>query len=115
MLNPGAIEIDVVQFEQLARRGTSEALESGIALYRGPLLDGFRVAAPGFETLVTHVFVAGSPYLDSDAVFAVKQRLIRDFAQVDDPEKAAAHEVEAPFRHAHFDVVLQPTPDPGRG
>jgi hydroxyquinol 1,2-dioxygenase len=75
----------------------------------------FIVAADGHLPLTTHVFVAGSPYLDSDAVFAVKQRLIRDFAKVDDPEEAAAHGVEAPFRHAHFDVVLQPTPDPGRG
>jgi len=75
----------------------------------------FIVAADGHLPVTTHVFVAGSPYLDSDAVFAVKQRLIRDFATVDDPEKAAAYGVEAPFRHAHFDVVLQPAlgPDPG--
>jgi hydroxyquinol 1,2-dioxygenase len=75
----------------------------------------FIVAADDHLPVTTHVFVAGSPYLDSDAVFAVKQRLIRDFARVDDPEKAAAYGVEAPFRHAHFDVVLQPTPAPGPG
>jgi protocatechuate 3,4-dioxygenase beta subunit len=75
----------------------------------------FIVAADGHLPVTTHVFVAGSPYLDSDAVFAVKQRLIRDFARVDDPEEAAAYGVEAPFRHAHFDVVLQPTPGPGPG
>jgi catechol 1,2-dioxygenase len=66
------------------------------------------VAAAGHLPVTTHVFVAGSPYLDSDAVFAVKQSLIRDFAEVDDPGQAAAYGVEAPFRHAHFDVVLQP-------
>jgi hydroxyquinol 1,2-dioxygenase len=75
----------------------------------------FIVAADDHLPVTTHVFVAGSPYLDSDAVFAVKQRLIRDFARVDDPEEAAAYGVEAPFRHAHFDVVLQPTPAPGPG
>ena len=75
----------------------------------------FIVAADGHLPVTTHAFVAGSPYLDSDAVFAVKQRLIRDFAKVDDHGEAAAYGVEAPFRHAHFDVVLQPTPDPGRG
>ena len=75
----------------------------------------FIVAADGHLPVTTHAFVAGSPYLDSDAVFAVKQRLIRDFAKVDDPDEAAAYGVEAPFRHAHFDVVLQPTSDPGRG
>jgi hydroxyquinol 1,2-dioxygenase len=39
------------------------------------------IAAPGHETLVTHVFVAGDPYLDSDAVFGVKQELIAEFTQ----------------------------------
>jgi len=71
----------------------------------------FIVAADGHLPVTTHIFVAGSPYLDSDAVFAVKQRLITDFARVDDPDQAAAFGVEAPFRHAEFDVVLQPAPD----
>jgi hydroxyquinol 1,2-dioxygenase len=70
----------------------------------------FIVAADGHLPVTTHIFVAGSPYLDSDAVFAVKQRLITDFARVDDPDQAAAFGVEAPFRHAEFDVVLQPAP-----
>jgi hydroxyquinol 1,2-dioxygenase len=75
----------------------------------------FIVAADGHLPVTTHAFVAGSPYLDSDAVFAVKQRLIKDFAKVDDPDRAAAYGVEAPFRHAHFDVVLEPAPAPVRG
>lgn len=37
----------------------------------------FRIAAPGFETLVTHVFLAGDRYLDSDVVFGVKDSLVR--------------------------------------
>ena len=37
------------------------------------------VSAPGFAPVTTHLFVAGDPYLDSDAVFAVKQSLIVDF------------------------------------
>jgi hydroxyquinol 1,2-dioxygenase len=39
----------------------------------------FMVQAPGFETLVTHIFVEGDPYLDSDAVFGVKNSLIDSF------------------------------------
>jgi hydroxyquinol 1,2-dioxygenase len=35
-----------------------------------------RVAAPGHQDLVTHLFLAGSPYLASDAVFGVKADLI---------------------------------------
>ena len=37
------------------------------------------VAAPGHETLTTHLFVKGDPYLESDAVFAVKDSLVVDF------------------------------------
>jgi hydroxyquinol 1,2-dioxygenase len=70
----------------------------------------FIVAADGHQPVTTHVFVAGSEYLDSDAVFAVKQSLIRDFDEVDDPDQAAAYGVRAPFRHARFEVVLQPSP-----
>lgn len=36
----------------------------------------FLVSAPGFEPLVTHVFIGGDPYLDSDVVFGVKDDLI---------------------------------------
>lgn len=39
----------------------------------------FIVSAPGFEPVATHLFVAGDPYLDSDAVFGVKNSLIVDF------------------------------------
>jgi hydroxyquinol 1,2-dioxygenase len=41
----------------------------------------FLIAAEGHETLVTHLFVDGDPYLDSDAVFAVKESLVREFAK----------------------------------
>lgn len=37
------------------------------------------VTAPGYETLVTHIFPEGDPYLDSDAVFGVKESLIVPF------------------------------------
>lgn len=45
--------------------------------------------APGYRTLVTHVFDAGSEYLASDAVFAVKPSLVREFVPrpADDPER----------------------------
>ncbi len=41
----------------------------------------FMIMAPGHERLVTHLFVSGDQYLDSDAVFAVKNSLIRDFTR----------------------------------
>ncbi len=36
----------------------------------------FKIAAPGHETLVTHLFIPGDPWLESDAVFGVKESLI---------------------------------------
>jgi hydroxyquinol 1,2-dioxygenase len=68
----------------------------------------FIVEADGHRPLTTHIFVADSPYLDSDAVFAVKEGLVVDFAQVDDEERAREHRVTAPFRMADFDIAVEP-------
>ena len=37
------------------------------------------VSAPGFKTLITHVFDADSEHLHDDAVFGVRDSLVRDF------------------------------------
>lgn len=66
----------------------------------------FVVTAPGHAELTTHIFVADSPYLDSDAVFAVKSSLVTDFELVEDAERAARFGVSAPFRLAGIDLVL---------
>ena len=58
--------------------------------------------------MTTHVFVADSPYLDSDAVFGVKASLIRDVREVDDPELARRCGCESPFDLIEFDLVLAP-------
>jgi hydroxyquinol 1,2-dioxygenase len=39
----------------------------------------FMIKAPGYETLITHVFRNGDAYLDSDAVFGVRQSLVTDW------------------------------------
>jgi protocatechuate 3,4-dioxygenase beta subunit len=69
----------------------------------------FVLSAPGHERLVTHLFVRGDAYLDSDAVFAVKESLITDWERVDSRQEAAQYQVEAPFYRVHYDFVLQPT------
>jgi protocatechuate 3,4-dioxygenase beta subunit len=67
----------------------------------------FIVTAPGHRALTTHIFVAGSPYIESDAVFAVKKSLIKEFSQVDDAEQAARYGLDGPFCLANFDIILQ--------
>ncbi|MBP7567335.1 MAG: intradiol ring-cleavage dioxygenase [Burkholderiaceae bacterium] len=63
----------------------------------------FMITAPGFERLVTHVFRDGDPYLDSDAVFGVRQSLVADWKQQAD----GSYLLE-------FDFVLAPERAAGR-
>lgn len=41
----------------------------------------FMIKAPGYESLITHVFRHDDQYLDSDAVFGVRQSLITDWVK----------------------------------
>jgi catechol 1,2-dioxygenase len=66
----------------------------------------FIVSAEGHTPVTTHIFVAGSDHLDSDAVFAVKESLVQDFTETDDPPLAQRFGIPNPFRHARFDLVL---------
>ncbi|MEV6737834.1 intradiol ring-cleavage dioxygenase [Streptomyces sp. NPDC051104] len=67
----------------------------------------FIATAAGHAPVTTHIFVAGSDYLDSDAVFAVKKSLVQDFTVTDDPFQAREFGVPNPFRQARFDLVLE--------
>jgi catechol 1,2-dioxygenase len=69
------------------------------------------VRAAGFETLTTHIFDADSPYLDSDAVFAVKPSLLRQFTprSADDPNHPPGFTGE--WCSVRNDVVLPSAPD----
>ncbi|MGW2524924.1 intradiol ring-cleavage dioxygenase [Streptomyces sp. NPDC001617] len=67
----------------------------------------FIATAEGHVPVTTHIFVAGSDYLDSDAVFAVRPSLVQDFDTTDDPSLAGEFGVPNPFRHARFDLVLE--------
>ena len=39
----------------------------------------FMITAEGFQPVITHIFAAGDPYLDIDAVFGVRNSLIAPF------------------------------------
>jgi protocatechuate 3,4-dioxygenase beta subunit len=57
----------------------------------------FMVSAPGYHPLTTHLFDSESPYLDSDAVFGVRDSLIVEFRQREDGRLGAT-----------FDIALTP-------
>ncbi|MCA3284314.1 MAG: intradiol ring-cleavage dioxygenase [Roseomonas sp.] len=67
----------------------------------------FMIAAPGHETLVTHVFVAGDPYLDSDAVFGVKQELIAEFTQYPPGKAPDGKVMNSTWRKLAYDFALK--------
>jgi hydroxyquinol 1,2-dioxygenase len=66
----------------------------------------FMIAAPGFETLVTHVFIAGDPYLDSDAVFGVKNSLVRKLERREAGAAPDGSLREQPFAVMSYDFRL---------
>jgi catechol 1,2-dioxygenase len=72
------------------------------------------VRAPGYKTVTTHVFDATSEYLDSDAVFAVKQSLLRDFVEraPEDPERPSGVP-EGEWVSLENDIVLARGEDRG--
>jgi catechol 1,2-dioxygenase len=59
----------------------------------------FVITADGHQKLVTHTFVGGGDYLESDAVFGVKMSLIAPFETIDGGEIAL---------RSRFDFVLIP-------
>jgi hydroxyquinol 1,2-dioxygenase len=64
------------------------------------------VSAPGFAPVTTHLFVAGDPYLDTDAVFAVKQSLIVDFVSHPAGPTPDGGASAVPFCTARYDFRL---------
>ncbi|MCY3755962.1 MAG: intradiol ring-cleavage dioxygenase [Alphaproteobacteria bacterium] len=60
----------------------------------------------GYRRLVTHIFAHDDPYIDSDAVFGVKEPLLVEFREHDDSERARELGMEAPFCTAGFDIRL---------
>lgn len=66
------------------------------------------VSAAGYKSVVSELFTAGDPYLDSDVVFGVKPSLVVGYRQVDDTVAAQAAGVANPFWAADYDFRLTP-------
>ena len=67
----------------------------------------FIVSAEGYQPVTTELFVEGDPYLDSDAVFGVRESLVVPFVQSDSEEDAVRLGVSAPFYIVDYDFVLE--------
>jgi hydroxyquinol 1,2-dioxygenase len=83
---------------------------------RGPMRPAhlhFKIDAPGYQTLITHFFVAGDPYLDQDAVFGVKDSLIAEFTGHPPGRAPDGQDRAQPWFSVTQDIVLAPVTEAG--
>ena len=66
------------------------------------------VSAPGYLPVTTHLFVAGSQYLDSDAVFGMKQSLVAQFDQHAPGIGPDGARLDTRFYTVNYDFRLRP-------
>jgi hydroxyquinol 1,2-dioxygenase len=66
------------------------------------------VSAPGYQQVITHVFVEGDPHLDDDAVYAVKDSLVAKYHKVNDAAEAKKLGMPNPFLKLTWDFRLAP-------
>jgi hydroxyquinol 1,2-dioxygenase len=64
------------------------------------------VEAPGYEKVISELFVAGDPYLKSDAVFGVKDSLVVEFQLHESAEDSQKYGRPVPLYTADYDFVL---------
>lgn len=64
------------------------------------------IKAHGFETLTTHIFDPDDPYIQSDAVFGVKESLLAQFQHVEDSVRANELGFSGKFWQIEHDFVL---------
>lgn len=69
----------------------------------------FKVTAPGFQTLTTHVYDRTDPAIGRDALFCVKPDLLAEFRPVAD-DHGPAHRLDVRFVMARMDQTLPASP-----
>jgi protocatechuate 3,4-dioxygenase beta subunit len=68
----------------------------------------FLVNAKGYEPLITHVFIGGDKYLDSDVVFGVKDELVAKVEQRNDPAMPDGTKAAPPWHLMTYEFRLKP-------
>jgi hydroxyquinol 1,2-dioxygenase len=65
------------------------------------------VSAPGHHAITTHLFAAGSEYIDSDAVFGVKESLVTPYAKHPPGTAPDGTQMGVAYYTVNFDFKLQ--------
>ena len=68
----------------------------------------FLVNAQGYEPLITHVFIEGDEYLDSDAVFGVKDELISKIEHHNEPVMPDGKPAAGPWHVMTYEFQMKP-------
>lgn len=66
------------------------------------------IEADGFQPLTTHIFDPDDPYIQSDAVFGVKESLLARFEYIEDPARIAKAGFDGAYYEVTHDFVLAP-------
>jgi hydroxyquinol 1,2-dioxygenase len=66
----------------------------------------FCIAAPGYKSLITHLFQKGCDYIDTDVVFAVKEPLIAEFIERPAGKAPNGEVIDKPFYEVKYDFKL---------
>jgi hydroxyquinol 1,2-dioxygenase len=66
----------------------------------------FMVTAPGYQTLITHVFDEADEHLDTDAVFGVRSSLVATFHRHDGGAGPDGRQMSDAWSSLEFDLVL---------
>lgn len=66
------------------------------------------VSAPDFAPVTTHLFVSDSEYLDSDAVFGMKESLVARFERHPPGVGPYGEPVDTPYYSVNYDFILKP-------
>jgi hydroxyquinol 1,2-dioxygenase len=68
----------------------------------------FLVNAKGYEPLITHVFIGGDKYLDSDVVFGVKDELVAKIEKRTDAKMPDGKDAPAPWHLMTYEFHMRP-------
>lgn len=68
------------------------------------------VSADGHVPVTTHLFVADSPYIETDVVFGVRDSLVVPFERHEPGSAVDGRPMRKPYWSAHYDFRLAPSP-----
>lgn len=66
----------------------------------------YLITKDGYDVLTTHIFDPDDAYIESDAVFGVKESLLANFVQIDNPAKQEKNGFDGKYFEVEYDFRL---------